>query len=52
MYKQHLALNDPQGLMCNKTPILLTNPSTRAGHDTRSIFKQSLTGINSEFSFS
>ena len=25
---------------------------TRAGYDTRSIFKQSLTGLNSEFSFS
>ena len=27
------------------------NPSTRAGYDTRSIFKRSLTGLNSEFSF-
>ena len=32
--------------------ILFTNPSARAGGDTRSIFKQSLTGLNSEFSFS
>ena len=32
--------------------IIFTNPSTRAGYDTRSIFKQSLTGLNSEFSFS
>ena len=32
--------------------IIFTNPSARAGHDTRSIFKQSLTGLNSEFSFS
>ena len=31
---------------------LFTNPSTRAGYDTRSIFKRSLTGFNSEFSFS
>ena len=31
--------------------ILFTNPSTRAGYDTRSTFKQSLTGLNSEFSF-
>ena len=31
--------------------ILFTNPSARAGYDTRSIFKQSLTGLNSEFSF-
>ena len=32
--------------------ILFTNPSARAGYDTRSIFKQNLTGLNSEFSFS
>ena len=32
--------------------ILFTNPSARAGYDTRSIFKRSLTGLNSEFSFS
>ena len=31
---------------------IFTNPSTRAGYDTRSIFKQSLTGLNSDFSFS
>ena len=30
----------------------LPNSSTRAGYDTRSIFKRSLTGLNSEFSFS
>ena len=30
---------------------IFTNPSARAGYDTRSIFKQSLTGLNSEFSF-
>ena len=30
----------------------LPNTSTRAGYDTRSIFKRSLTGLNSEFSFS
>ena len=29
-----------------------TNPSARAGYDTRSIFKRSLAGLNSEFSFS
>ena len=28
------------------------NPSARAGYDTRSIFKRSLTGLYSEFSFS
>ena len=32
--------------------ILFTNSSARAGYDTRSIFKRSLTGLNSEFSFS
>ena len=31
--------------------IIFTNPSARAGYDTRSIFKPSLTGLNSEFSF-
>ena len=31
--------------------ILFTNPSARAGYDTRSIFKWSLTGLKSEFSF-
>ena len=32
--------------------IIFTNPSARAGYHTRSIFKRSLTGLNSEFSFS
>ena len=32
--------------------IIFTNPSAWAGYDTRSIFKRSLTGLNSEFSFS
>ena len=32
--------------------IIFTNPSPRAGYDTKSIFKRSLTGLNSEFSFS
>ena len=31
---------------------IFTNPSARAGYDTRSIFERSLTGLNSEFSFS
>ena len=39
-------LKSPTGL------ILFTNPSARAGYDTRSIFKRSLAGLNSEFSFS
>ena len=32
--------------------ILFINPSVRAGYDTRSISKRSLTGLNWEFSFS
>ena len=32
--------------------IIFTNPSARAGYDTRSIFKLSFTSLNSEFSFS
>ena len=31
---------------------IFTNPSARVGYDTRSIFNWSLTGLNSEFSFS
>ena len=30
--------------------MIFTNPSARAGYDTRSIFKRSLTGLNSEYS--
>ena len=36
----------------DKIKVLFTNPPARAGYDTRSIFKRSLTGFNSEFSFS
>ena len=32
--------------------VIFTNPSTLEGYDTRSIFKRSLTGLNSKFSFS
>ena len=32
--------------------IIFTNPSDWTGYDTRSIFMRSLTGLNSEFSFS
>ena len=39
-------------LVTSVQDIIFTNPSARAGYDTRSIFKQSLTGLNSEFSFS
>ena len=38
--------------ICIYIYIYLPNPSARAGYDTRSIFKQSLTGLNSQFSFS
>ena len=31
---------------------IYTNPSAQAGCDTRSIFQQSLTGLNSDSSFS
>ena len=31
---------------------IFTNPSARAEYDTRSVFKRSLTGLNSEFFFS
>ena len=31
---------------------IFTNPSAWAGYDTRSIFKQNLTDLNSKFSFS
>ena len=39
------------GMRCTSLSYL-PNPSARAGYDTRSIFKRSLTGFNSEFSFS
>ena len=32
--------------------IIFTNPYAQEGYDTRSIFKRSLTGLNSKFSFS
>ena len=39
-------------MVSTRAIILFTNPSARAGYDTRLIFKRSLTGLNSEFSFS
>ena len=42
----------PLAISENQPWVLFTNPSARAGYDTRSIFKRSLTGLNSEFSFS
>ena len=32
--------------------IIFTNASAQVEYDTKSVFKQSLTGLNSEFSFS
>ena len=37
---------------CTLGFIIFTNPSSRAGYDTRSVIKRSLTGLNSEYSFS
>ena len=39
-------------IMFDNQGSLFINPSARAGYDTMSIFKRSLTGLNSEFSFS
>ena len=39
-------------LMPNLLHHIYPNPSTQEGYDTRSIFKRSLAGLNSEFSFS
>ena len=41
-----------EAIISPSTVIIFTNPSARTGYDTRSIFKRSLTGLNSEFSFS
>ena len=41
-----------RGILQGDALSYLPNPSTRAGYDTWSIFKRSLTGLNSEFSFS
>ena len=38
--------------ICGCVFIIFTNPSAQAGYDTRSFFMRSLTGLNSEFSFS
>ena len=47
-------LRDCKNLFCicsgtKREVIIFTNPSARAGYDTRSIFKQSLAGLNSVF---
>ena len=52
-YKEHLVLSNPfSSKAMGSSMVLFTDPSARAGYDTRSIFKRSLTGLNSEFSFS
>ena len=53
--KKHLNLSDLIWLRNEPSDfsfIIFTYPSARTGYDTRSILKQSLTGLNSEFSFS
>ena len=60
VYANHILshMNKPQGPSAEPEEngdinhIIFTSPSARAGYDTRSIFQQSLTGFNSEFSFS
>ena len=42
----------PKDISPKVNVIVFTNPSARARYDTRSIFKRSLSGLNSEFSFS
>ena len=42
----------PHYISSLKPLILFTNPSAQAGYNTTSISKQSLTGLNSESSFS
>ena len=51
MNKPDLALNNRLWLLCPKTKPNQTNISTLAGCNTGSVFKQNLTGLNSEFSF-
>ena len=48
----HDVIHTPASFPIWSLLLYLPNPSTRAGYDTRSIFKRSLTGFNSEFSFS
>ena len=46
----HISRETCKAIFCIGT--LFTNPCARAGYETRAIFKRSLTGLNSEFSFS
>ena len=50
MYKKDLALNNLQWLICHKTKP--NESSVQARCNTRSVFKQSLTHLNTDFSFS
>ena len=50
--KQPVYSTTPAYWAIKKYVIILTTPFARAGNETRSIFKRSLTGLNSEFSFS
>ena len=45
-------VNQTKSIFYKKLFFLFTQPPARAGYDTRSIFKRSLTGLNSEFPFS
>ena len=51
-FSENLSANNGGKKNLKGVMILFTNPSARARYDTRSIFKRSLTGLNSEFSFS
>ena len=46
------SLNTVVSMLFKPRSTIFTDPSAWAGYDTRSIFKRSLTGLNSEFSFS
>ena len=53
MYRHEFFSDTNQSFKSTFTCItLFTNPSTRAGYDTRSFLNKVLTGLNSEFSFS
>ena len=51
-YTLEIELSALEQEQVNMFVTIFTNPSARAGYGTMSIFKQSLTGLNSEFSFS
>ena len=49
---KHVSRHSPFKISTGLNLTIFTNPSARAGYDTRSIFKRSVTGLNSDFSFS